>query len=62
MSNELKELKQALQEQKEKDMTWEEKMLAKKTSDMENVGFGKQVLKRRKANKNARQMRKQNKK
>ena len=58
MSKELNELKQALKEENEKGMTWEQKMLAKTTSDPNNVGFGKQVLKRRKKNKVAKQMRK----
>lgn len=62
LNTELKELQKSLKEEKEKDMTREEKILAKQTSDIYNVGFGKEVLKRRNANKLASKQRKQNKK
>lgn len=62
LNTELKELQKSLKEEKEKDMTREEKILAKQTSDIYNVAFGKEVLKRRNANKLARKQRKQNKK
>lgn len=62
MKAELKELQMSIKEEKEKDMTRKEKILAKQTSDGYNTGFGKEVLKRRTANKLARKQRKQNKK